>query len=126
MSLKDRIKLKKEARNLAAKTEYIISVDKVAKAITKMNSAEDLGNITREFAKFLNSLEAKNAKIVFSGEFDMGQKTLLNCILSSFLEDDSDEVDAEVSAEDVLDSKLIQKRRSLKSKLAVKKDEEEE
>ena len=56
----------------------------------------------------------------------MGQKTLLNCILSSFLEDDSDEVDAEVSAEDVLDSKLIQKRRSLKSKLAVKKDEEEE
>lgn len=122
MSLKDRIKLKKEARNCSAKTEYVISVSKVAKAITNTQSAEDLGNITREFAKFLSSLEAKNTKIVFTGEFDMGQKTLLNCILASFLEDAVETTEDADSQEDVLETKLIQKRRSLKSKLANKAD----
>lgn len=125
MSLKDRIKSKKEAKISAAKTEYTISVNKVASAIAGMKNAEDLGNITREFAKFLNSLDAKNAKIVFTGEFDMGQKTLLNCILASFLEDDAVE-SAEDSTEDVLESKLIQKRRSLKSKISAKKNDEQE
>ena len=126
MSLKDRIKMKKEARNAAAKTQYCISVHKVAQAISKMKNAEDLGNITREFAKFLTSLEAKNAKILFTGEFDMGQKTLLNCMLASFLEDDSDDIIVDETEDEVIESKLIKKRRSLKAKIAEKQLDESE
>lgn len=125
MSLKDRIKAKKEIRPDAEKSEYKLSVAKISQAIGSVKNPADLGKIIKEFSKFLNTLEAQNASIVFSGDFDMGQKTLLNCMLSKFMEGSSkkelvlDEEDEEKPA-----SKLIKKRKSLKAKLAEKKDAE--
>jgi len=127
MSLKDRIKAKKEEKSLAGRTEYNISVGKVAGAISKMQNSEDLGNIVREFARFLSSLESKKAKIVFSGEFDIGQKTLLNCMLSSFFDENDllDEGESITKTEDA-EPKLIKKRKSLKSIIEEKQEENNE
>lgn len=130
MSLKDRIKAKKEAKSLAAKSQYNISIKKLAQAASKMQNADDLGNIVREFAKFMNSLEPQNAKITFSGDFDMGQRTLLNCLLASFLEDDDSEIAKEDSKEIDIDDeptpKLIKKRKSIKTRMIEKESEIEE
>lgn len=130
MSLKDRIKAKKEAKSLAAKSQYNISIKKLAQAASKMQNADDLGNIVREFAKFMNSLEPQNAKIVFSGDFDMGQRTLLNCLLASFLEDDDADIQTEETQETDLDDvptpKLIKKRKSIKSRILEKESVVEE
>jgi len=116
MSLKDRIRSKKEAKNLAGRTEYSISIEKVSKAVVNSKNSEDLGNIVREFAKFLNTLEPQNTKILFSGDFDMGQKTLLNCLLANFLEENSSDTTVKNNDEDVSETpKLIKKRKSLKS-----------
>lgn len=118
MSLKDRIKAKKEQRIADRKTEYNISISKVSKAISSTKDASDLGNIIREFAKFLNTLEPQNAKITFSGDFDLGQRTLLNCILGSFLEDELTNSQDSVESTDESTSEseiLIRKRKSSKS-----------
>ena len=125
MSLKDRIKAKKEVRPDTEKSEYKLSVAKISKAIGSVKNPSDLGKIIKEFSKFLNTLEANNASIVFSGDFDMGQKTLLNCMLANFMEDGSKKV-LLLENEDVEKpvSKLIKKRKSLKAKLAEKTEAE--
>lgn len=119
MSLKDRLKSKKEAKMLSEAGEYKISISKVAKAVAGVKNPADLGNIVKEFAKFLNSMEAHDAQIVFKGNFDMGQRTLLNCVLANFIDDgmceDEDDEDMEESKPA---SKLIRKRKSVKSRLS--------
>lgn len=122
MSLKDRIKAKKQVKSQENidNTVYNISIEKLTKAVSATANTADLGNIIREFAKFLNTLEPQNAKITFSGDFDMGQKTLLNCILSGFLEDkvakSESDTQTEVEVADV-EPKLIKKRKSVKARL---------
>lgn len=122
MSLKDRIKAKKQVKSQENidNTVYNISIKKVTKAVSATANTADLGNIIREFAKFLNTLEPQNAKITFSGDFDMGQKTLLNCILSGFLEDKVAKSESDTQTEvEVADAepKLIKKRKSVKARL---------
>ena len=122
MSLKDRIKAKKQVKSQENidNTVYNISIEKVTKAVSATANTADLGNIIREFAKFLNTLEPQNAKITFSGDFDMGQKTLLNCILSGFLEDKVAKSESDTQTEvEVADAepKLIKKRKSVKARL---------
>lgn len=103
--------------------EYRISISKVAKAVSAVKNPADLGNIVKEFAKFLNSMEARDAQIVFRGNFDMGQRTLLNCVLANFIDDGiSDDEDDEDTEETKSASKLIRKRKSVKARLA--EDEE--
>ncbi len=138
MSLRERLRSKKEAKIKKTQSkpqqqlcEFKISIEKVAKAVNKINNVSDLGNIVQEFSKFLSTLPTENASITFSGSFDLGQRTLLNCVLSNFLEDgekpaqtsfEEHEEDSEPTKEP---SKLIKKRKSLKSKLE-KADEENE
>lgn len=125
MSLKDRLKSKKAAKLLSESGEYRISVAKVAKAVSNVKNPSDLGNIVKEFAKFLNSMDAKDTQIVFKGNFDLGQRTLLNCVLSSFIDDgiqedeDYDDIDEVKSS-----SKLIRKRKSVKARLEETSEEE--
>lgn len=125
MSLRDRLKSKKEAKTAAERGEFRISIAKVTHAVNKMKNPADLGNIVKELAKFLNTLEANDAQITFSGNFDLGQKTLLNCILGNFLDDGSDKRIKNCTAEEDTDtnkpaSKLIRKRKSVKERLAEK------
>lgn len=121
MSLKDRLRSKKEAKILASaeSCDFKISIKKVTEAISKVKSSTDLGNIVKEFAKFLNTLSYDDANITFSGNFDLGQKTLLNCILSNFLEDNKKTKDiySEEVAPKTTESKLIRRRKSIKAKL---------
>ena len=129
MSLKDRLRSKKEAKSLAKSEscQFKISIKKVTEAAAKVKNPADLGNIVKEFSKFLNTLASEDAQITFSGNFDLGQRTLLNCILSNFLDDKKSSV-AENTEEDIQEkpkpeSKLIKKRKSIKSKLREKEAE---
>ena len=125
MSLRDRLKTKKEAKAVKKAAleegEIRISIEKVTNAVAKMKNSADLGNIIKEFAKFLNTLEAQNASITLSGNFDLGQRTLLNCVLSNFLEDSSTlQAEEDGAEQEKPASKLIKKRKSVKQRLAEK------
>lgn len=128
MSLKDRLRSKKEAK-IAAKSEsceFKISIKKVTEAAGKIQNPADLGNIVKEFSKFLNTLVSEDAKITFSGSFDLGQRTLLNCILANFIEDGktvvkrSEAIEEETADEEeaAAESKLIKRRKAVKAKIA--------
>lgn len=120
MSLKERLKNTKDAKAKSETYEFKISIKKLTSAVDKMENAEDLGNIIKEFSKFLKTLDANNSNIVFRGNFDLGQKTLLNCILSNFMnekeEQDEDIADTEQQSADAK-SALIKKRQSVRAKL---------
>ena len=97
-----------------------------------MKNPADLGNIVKEFARFLNTLASDDAKITFSGNFDLGQRTLLNCVLSSFLTDSKslgqeiELVESENSQEEVKpEPKLIRKRKSVRERVKEALKEEE-
>ncbi len=130
MSLKDRLRSKKEAKAAlkAEQCEFKISIKKVTDAAGKVKNVSDLGNIVKEFSKFLSTLASEDAKITFSGSFDLGQRTLLNCVLAKFLEDDKKpEIsfdDDENTEEPKLESKLIKKRKSVKAMLKEAEKEE--
>lgn len=123
MSLKDRLKGKKEAKLSVQAGEYKISVKKIADAISTIKNPADLGNIVKELAKFLKAMDARDAQIVLKGDFDLGQKTLLNCVLANFLDNSEYFLEDE---EDVVGSsapKLIRKRKSVKARLAEELDD---
>ena len=129
MSLKDRLRSKKEAKAAlkAEQCEFKISIKKVTDAAGKVKNVSDLGNIVKEFSKFLSTLASEDAKITFSGSFDLGQRTLLNCVLAKFLEDDKKpeiSFDDENTEEPKLESKLIKKRKSVKAMLKEAEKEE--
>ncbi len=131
MSLKERLKSKKEAKIKKAQNkpskelcEFKISIEKVSNAVNKVSNVSDLGNIVQEFSKFLSTLPTENASITFSGNFDLGQRTLLNCVLAKFLED-GEKLAPTIVAQEAQEqeeikepSKLIRKRKSLKTKIA--------
>ncbi len=129
MSLKDRLRSKKEAKAAlkAEQCEFKISIKKVTDAAGKVKNVSDLGNIVKEFSKFLSTLASEDAKITFSGSFDLGQRTLLNCVLAKFLEDEKKpeiSFDDENTEEPKLESKLIKKRKSVKAMLKEAEKEE--
>ncbi len=134
MSLRDRLKSKKESKSAAQRGEYVISIAKVSNAVNKIKNPADLGNIVKEFSKFLNTLEAQNARIVFSGDFDLGQRTLLNCILGGFLEEDSTKSNKKSSQEDVAENyeeqntqtKISKRRKTIRERLAAKAQNDSE
>ena len=129
MSLKDRLRSKKEAKAAlkAEQCEFKISIKTVTDAAGKVKNVSDLGNIVKEFSKFLSTLASEDAKITFSGSFDLGQRTLLNCVLAKFLEDEKKpeiSFDDENTEEPKLESKLIKKRKSVKAMLKEAEKEE--
>ena len=120
MSLKERLKNTKETKNKIETSEFTISIKKLTSAVDSMENAEDLGNIIKEFTKFLKTLDANNSNIVFSGNFDLGQKTLLSCILSNFIDTkDEQEETADETQNETTEAKsaLIKKRQSVRAKL---------
>lgn len=137
MSLRDRLRSKKETKIEQEKTavveknnelcEFKISIDKIAKAVSNVENPADLGNIVKEFAKFLNTLSPKNTGLSLKGDFDLGQKMLLNCILSNFLVD-NEKTAKETAKKEIIqeapkeDSTLIRKRKSLRTKLKEQSD----
>ncbi len=124
MSLKDRIKSKKGGYS-SESGEYKISIAKLARAAAKVKNPADLGNIVKEFSRFLNAMEAKDAQLIFRGNFDLGQRTLLNCVLSNFIDDGIYEEDEETDQEATSSaSKLVRRRKSVKERL--EEDTEEE
>ncbi len=123
MSLKDRIKSKKSGFSSEA-GEYKISIAKLANAAAKVKNPADLGNIVKEFSRFLNAMEAKDAQLIFRGNFDLGQRTLLNCVLSNFIDDGIYEEDEENDTEDTSSSKLVRRRKSVKARLEEEPEEE--
>ena len=128
MSLKDRIRSRKEAKIAADNTncEFNISVKKVIQAIEKIENPADLGNIVKEFSKFLNTLSTENTTITFRGNFDLGQRTLLNCILANFANTTNDFNETGLlSSEEKTTSRLVRKRKSIKAKLEAAAAKEE-
>lgn len=134
MSLRDRLRSKKETKKTEAQIEstsgelceFKLSITKVTKAVNNIKNPADLGKIVKEFSKFLNTLASKNAKITFSGSFDLGQRTLLNCMLASFAEDEKMPVEQTTQADEEPqkaeeppkeEPKLIRRRRSIKTKI---------
>lgn len=120
MSLKERLKNTKETKNKIETSEFTISIKKLTSSVDSMENAEDLGNIIKEFSKFLKTLDANNSNIVFSGNFDLGQKTLLSCILSNFIDTkDEQEETADETQNETTEAKsaLIKKRQSVRAKL---------
>lgn len=135
MSLRDRLRSKKETKTSAQRGEYVISIAKVSNAVNKVKNPADLGNIVKEFSKFLNTLEAHNARIVFSGDFDLGQKTLLNCILSNFLEDGAstkslksiqENSDDEINNSVKKETKISKRRKTIRERLAASAETEQD
>ena len=128
MALKDRIKAKKETTKTTQSKkncEYNISIKKVTEATTKVKNSADLGNIVKEFAKFLNSLVPNNAKITISGDFDLGQQTLLNCLIANFIEEPINPIEElEKETKPKKESSLIKKRKSVKARLKEMDSEE--
>lgn len=138
MSLRDRLRSKKETKAETIETsvksksdeqkcEFKLSINKVTKAVKNVKSASDLGKIVKEFSKFLETLATDDANITFSGNFDMGQRMLLNCILANFLDEGetaTKEEVIEVKEEPAKtteeppkeEPKLIRRRRSMKSR----------
>ncbi len=135
MSLRERLKSKKDAKATAQKGEYVISIAKVSNAVNKIKNPADLGNIVKEFSKFLNTLETQNARIVFSGDFDLGQRTLLNCILGNFLDDGakakqilSDAIiqDEQGDSSNIQETKISKRRKTIRERLAAKTETDDE
>ncbi len=122
MSLKDRIKGKKGGFSSEA-GEYKISIAKLAKAAAKVKNPADLGNIVKEFSRFLNAMDTKDAQLIFRGNFDLGQRTLLNCVLSNFIDDGIYEEDEENDNEEPSPSKLVRRRKSVKERLEEENEE---
>ena len=127
MSLKDRIKSRREAKVSVGgeNCEFNISVKKVIKAIENVSNPADLGNIVKEFSRFLNTVSAQNTTITFKGNFDLGQRTLLNCVLSKFVCGDGDfDTDGFLNQEETKSSKLVRRRKSVRARLEAATKEE--
>lgn len=122
MPLKDRIKSKK-TENLPERTndcsfinekksvEFKVSVEKLTERILSVKDNANLGAIVKEIAKFLGSLSENNAEIVLKGNFDIGKKALIACLLSNISEESSKPVAAEIC------DGTVKKRKTLKEKI---------
>lgn len=129
MSLKDRLRSRKEAKaNLSNEVcEFDISVKKIIKAIEKVENPADLGNIVKEFSRFLNTLSAQDTTVTVKGRFDLGQRTLLNCILSNFEKSNNELVENNLLDDgENKGSKLVRRRKSVRAKLEAAAAREEE
>ena len=68
-------------------------------------------------------MDTKDAQLIFRGNFDLGQRTLLNCVLSNFIDDGIYEEDEENDNEESSPSKLVRRRKSVKERLEEENEE---
>ena len=127
MALKDRIKKSTNIDEVLAETSitlddvtmecFEIPIKTLTKKILKVEDNAKLGAILKEVAKFLSSLSDEGALLTLDGNFDIGKKALINCLLMN--------VTGEASFEPAKSEgvpKLLRKRKSLRDK--VQKTEE--
>lgn len=68
--------------------------------------------ILKEVAKFLSSLSDEGAHLTLDGNFDIGKKALINCLLMNVTGEASFEAEKSESV-----PKLLRKRKSLRDKM---------
>lgn len=122
MALKDRIKKNTGLDEILEETNitledvtmesFEIPIKSLTKKITNVQDNAKLGAILKEVAKFLSSLSEEGAHLTLDGNFDIGKKALINCLLMN------------VTGEVMFDTekpegvpKLLRKRKSLRDKL---------
>lgn len=138
MALKDRLKNKKTTEvqeindikeiytSLDEKqaVEFNLSVSQLTQKILDVQDNANLGAIVKEFAKFMNSVSDNETILTLKGNFDIGKKALLSCLISNISEQNVPlQSEPETPKED---SKLIKKRKTLREKLKKVRLNEEE
>ncbi len=137
MALKDRIKSKQDDMedeksysgcsydDDSKEYEFTIPIAELTKKVMTIKDNAALGAITKEFAKFLNSISDDEAHLSLKGNFDIGKKTLITCLLASIYEEETEgKTSSRLDKVEVDDDSptLIKKRKNLKEKLKGKKD----
>lgn len=127
MALKDRIKKSSNIDEILEETSvtledvtmesFEIPVKTLTKKILKVQDNAKLGAILKEVAKFLSSLSDEGAHLTLDGNFDIGKKALINCLLMNVTGEASFEAD---KSEGV--PKLLRKRKSLREKMQKSED----
>lgn len=138
MALKDRLNTKKtqtkavkEVKDIAEiytsldekqSVEFNIPIGQLTKKILNVNDNAHLGAIVKEFAKFLDSLSDSDTALSLNGNFDIGKKALIACLLANIIEEKPaapvvNEQVAEEKPQEAEESKLIKKRKTLREKL---------
>lgn len=129
MALKDRLKNKKTTEVQEIKdikeiytsldekqaVEFNISVSLLTQKILEVQDNAHLGAIVKEFAKFMNTVSESDSILSLKGNFDIGKKALISCLISNISDKKSfEQAQTEQPKED---SKLIKKRKTLREKL---------
>ena len=127
MALKDRIKKSSNIDEILEETSvtledvtmesFEIPVKTLTKKILKVQDNAKLGAILKEVAKFLSSLSDEGAHLTLDGNFDIGKKALINCLLMNVTGEASFEAE---KLEGV--PKLLRKRKSLREKMQKSED----
>ncbi len=122
MTLKDRIKKNSDIEEILEETNvtlddvtlesFEIPVKSLTKKILKVEDNAKLGAILKEVAKFLTSLSEEGAHLTLDGNFDIGKKALINCLLMNV----TGSVSTDPEKPDGM-PKLLKKRKSLREKL---------
>ena len=122
MTLKDRIKKNSDIEEILEETNvtlddvtlesFEIPVKSLTKKILKVEDNAKLGAILKEVAKFLTSLSEEGAHLTLDGNFDIGKKALINCLLMNV----TGNVTADAEKSEGM-PKLLKKRKSLREKL---------
>ena len=74
----------------------------------------------------MNTVSNQNTTITFKGDFDLGQKTLLNCFLSKFESENEEFIENTLQeTEENGGSKLVRRRKSVREKIKAALDDEE-
>ncbi len=120
MPLKDRLKSKQtensaeltEETKLQTETvEFRIPTSKLTRKILGVKNDANLGSIVKEISRFFETLADDDTEIVLRGNFDIGKKALISCLLSNI----SGNILTESSSTGEYNS--LKKRRSLKEKI---------
>ncbi len=122
MALKDRIKKNSNIDEILEETSvtledvtmesFEIPIKTLTKKILKVQDNAKLGAILKEVAKFLSSLSDEGAHLTLDGNFDIGKKALINCLLMNVTGEASFEAEKSESV-----PKLLRKRKSLRDKM---------
>lgn len=126
MALKDRLKTKTPTEGTEKlkdiytsldekqKVEFDVSIKMLTKKILNVKDNANLGAIVKEFAKFLSSLSDCETSLALKGDFDIGKKALIACLLANITGDANTQPTVEEESEE---PKLIKKKKSLKQRL---------
>ena len=122
MTLRERIKKTTDIEEILEETPvtlddvtmecFEIPVKTLTKKILQVQDNAKLGAILKEVAKFLSSQSEEGAHLTLDGDFDIGKKALINCLLMNVTGEASFGVE---TAQGV--PKLLKKRKYLRERM---------